>query len=285
MIPARVRLRAWPRASTMRSSCSARRRRREAARRRALADPGDEAPDRAPSKLVDIGRLAELVVRPRCRRRTSRSARSRGTRPSPRRSAPAGALPDRLAHGRADRRSAGASPRHDRRLARPRRPGVGSAGGDAGARRRARRARAGRRAGDPRGGLLHRRLRDGARAGGGADRDPRSEARRVDRLGVPEVRTGVRRTGRRSASRRSSTATTARSPARRSRSRTWAATPIRAKAGEDALAGGATAADAPRTWPKAPSRRATTAGSAEYRAHLARVLGRRALEEALTRAA
>ena len=63
-----------------------------------------------------------------------------------------------------DRRPAGAQPRHDRRLARARRSGLGPAGGAAGARRRGDRARPERRADDRRGGPVpglpdHRRSR------------------------------------------------------------------------------------------------------------------------------
>ena len=62
------------------------------------------------------------------------------------------------------------------------------------------------------------------------------------------------------------------------------ATPLRAKAAEEALAGGASVADAAaRRRPTARSRRPITPGSSEYRAHLARVIARRALEEALAR--
>ena len=61
------------------------------------------------------------------------------------------------------------------------------------------------------------------------------------------------------------------------------ATPLRAKATEDALAGGAKPADAAEHMADGTEPSSDLAASAEYRAHLARVLGRRAIEEALTR--
>ena len=61
------------------------------------------------------------------------------------------------------------------------------------------------------------------------------------------------------------------------------ATPLRAKATEDALAGGAKPADAAEQMAEGTEPASDLAASAEYRAHLARVLGRRAIEEALTR--
>jgi carbon-monoxide dehydrogenase medium subunit len=58
-------------------------------------------------------------------------------------------------------------------------------------------------------------------------------------------------------------------------------TPVRAKAAEDALASGATAADAAEQMAEGTEPPDDTAGSAEFRKHLVRVIGRRALEEAL----
>ena len=58
-------------------------------------------------------------------------------------------------------------------------------------------------------------------------------------------------------------------------------TPLRAAAVEEAVAGGASPADARSTPPTAPSRSSDTAASAEFRMHLARVLTQRALAEAL----
>ena len=61
------------------------------------------------------------------------------------------------------------------------------------------------------------------------------------------------------------------------------AIPIRAKAAEDALAGGAKPADAAAQMAEGADPPSDHAASSEFRAHLARVLGRRAIEEALTR--
>jgi carbon-monoxide dehydrogenase medium subunit len=61
------------------------------------------------------------------------------------------------------------------------------------------------------------------------------------------------------------------------------ATPIRAKATEDALAGGARPADAAEHMAEGTDPPSDVAASSEFRAHLARVLGRRAIDEALTR--
>ena len=59
------------------------------------------------------------------------------------------------------------------------------------------------------------------------------------------------------------------------------ATPLRAKAAEDALAGGASAADAAMLVTEGAEPPSDHAGSSEYRAHLAQVMARRALEQAL----
>jgi carbon-monoxide dehydrogenase medium subunit len=61
------------------------------------------------------------------------------------------------------------------------------------------------------------------------------------------------------------------------------ATPMRAKAAEDALASGAKPADAAAYMAEGADPASDHAASAEFRAHLARVLGRRAIDEALTR--
>jgi carbon-monoxide dehydrogenase medium subunit len=58
-------------------------------------------------------------------------------------------------------------------------------------------------------------------------------------------------------------------------------TPLRARAAEDALAGGATVADAAALAAEGTEPPTDQAGSSEYRAHLARVLARRALEQAM----
>ena len=59
------------------------------------------------------------------------------------------------------------------------------------------------------------------------------------------------------------------------------ATPLRAKAAEDALAGGSTATDAAAHVTEGTEPPSDQAGSSEYRAHLAQVITRRALEQAL----
>jgi aerobic carbon-monoxide dehydrogenase medium subunit len=59
------------------------------------------------------------------------------------------------------------------------------------------------------------------------------------------------------------------------------ATPLRAKAAEDALAAGASVADAAAHVADGTDPPTDTAGSAEYRTHLAQVLARRALEQAM----
>lgn len=59
------------------------------------------------------------------------------------------------------------------------------------------------------------------------------------------------------------------------------ATPLRAKAAEDALAGGTSAADAAMLVTEGAEPPSDQAGSSEYRAHLAQVMARRALEQAL----
>ena len=60
------------------------------------------------------------------------------------------------------------------------------------------------------------------------------------------------------------------------------ATPLRAKAAEDALASGSSVADAAALVTEGADPPADNAGSSEYRAHLARVVTRRALEQALS---
>jgi carbon-monoxide dehydrogenase medium subunit len=59
------------------------------------------------------------------------------------------------------------------------------------------------------------------------------------------------------------------------------ATALRAKAAEDALAGGASVADAADAVAEGAEPPSDLSGSAEYRAHLARVIARRALEQAM----
>jgi carbon-monoxide dehydrogenase medium subunit len=62
-----------------------------------------------------------------------------------------------------------------------------------------------------------------------------------------------------------------------------AGTPVRAEAAEDALASGVSAADAAEQIAEGTEPPEDTAASADFRRHLARVLGKRALEEALAR--
>jgi carbon-monoxide dehydrogenase medium subunit len=61
------------------------------------------------------------------------------------------------------------------------------------------------------------------------------------------------------------------------------ATPLRAGGVEEALAGGASPADAATRAAEGTSPPSDTNGSAEYRRHLATVLTRRALEKAFSR--
>jgi aerobic carbon-monoxide dehydrogenase medium subunit len=61
------------------------------------------------------------------------------------------------------------------------------------------------------------------------------------------------------------------------------ATPIRAAAAEDAIAGGASAEDASQRIAEGAEPRSDHAASSEFRRHLSKVLGKRALEEASSR--
>ena len=61
------------------------------------------------------------------------------------------------------------------------------------------------------------------------------------------------------------------------------ATPLRATAAEDAIAGGASIAEAASLVPEGSEPPSDSSASAEFRRHLAQVLGRRALEEASAR--
>jgi carbon-monoxide dehydrogenase medium subunit len=60
-------------------------------------------------------------------------------------------------------------------------------------------------------------------------------------------------------------------------------TPMRAAAAEDAIAGGASAEDAAERIPEGTGPRSDHAASADFRRHLSKVLGKRALEEAAAR--
>jgi aerobic carbon-monoxide dehydrogenase medium subunit len=61
------------------------------------------------------------------------------------------------------------------------------------------------------------------------------------------------------------------------------ATPLRAREAEEAIAGGASIAEAASSIPEGTDPPSDTAASADFRRHLAEVLGRRALEEAVAR--
>jgi aerobic carbon-monoxide dehydrogenase medium subunit len=61
------------------------------------------------------------------------------------------------------------------------------------------------------------------------------------------------------------------------------ATPLRASAAEKAIAGGATIEEAVKVIPQGTDPPSDTAASSDFRLHLSTVLGRRALEEAVTR--
>ena len=76
---------------------------------------------------------------------------------------------------------------------------------------------------------------------------------------------------------------TARSRGRRSRSRTWAARRSTRTATEKALADGASIEDAAALAAEGTEPSSDHAASADFRRHLARVLTRRALEEAAAR--
>ena len=130
-----------------------------------------------------------------------------------------------------------------------------------------------RRAGHRRGGLLHRLPRVGVGTRRAVHRDPGAEGRRR-RAGRSRSSTGGPRTGPSSASPPSTTAPRA-SPSstwgrRRSSPRPWS-TPSPAAPRQPRP---------PSTRPTMPNRQADLNASIEYRTHLAKVLVRRALEEA-----
>jgi carbon-monoxide dehydrogenase medium subunit len=60
-------------------------------------------------------------------------------------------------------------------------------------------------------------------------------------------------------------------------------TPLRAREAEAKIAGGASIAEAASSIPQGTEPSSDTAASADFRRHLAEVLGRRALEEAVER--
>ena len=146
-------------------------------------------------------------------------------------------------------------------------------------RRRARCTRPGGRSGDRGHGVLHRCLPDGARAGRDARGDSRSEAR-LGRLVVyedepssPGLGNG-RRCGRDEDERCAPTTIALTN---------MGATPLRAHASEDALAGGSSIEDAAALAAEGTEPSSDHAASAEFRRHLARVLTKRALVEAASR--
>ena len=134
-----------------------------------------------PAVLVDVGRAARPLLHQRRAATTSRSARSPATTTSSTTRRARRARAAARGSGRRGRRPAGAPPRHARRLARARRPGVRPARGRARARRHDRGARARRRARDRGHRLLRGLPRDRARAR--RDASPRSACRKIDGAG------------------------------------------------------------------------------------------------------
>ena len=103
-------------------------RRRQAPRRRPLAAAADEAPPRPAGARWSTSAASPTCATSATPATASPSARSPATTTSRERPRCRGALRDPRRRGGRDRRPAGAPPRHDRRLARPRRPRVGPAG-------------------------------------------------------------------------------------------------------------------------------------------------------------
>ncbi len=212
--------------------------------------------------------------RPALRARGGRSHRRRSPdapcrarcRPDPR-----GVLRRARTRGRRGRRPAGAPPRDDRGLRLARRSRLRSRDRAEGARRRARRARRGRRADACGGRVLHRSLRERTRARRAARRDSRAEGRERGVSQVLAAYAGLgdgRRRGGRGRRAQSQVALCQHGP-----------TPLRASAVEEALAGGASAADAAVHAAEGADPPSDVSASSEYRAHLAQVLVRRALEQ------
>ncbi len=139
-----------------------------------------------PSLLVDVGGLTELSY---VRDAGDSIAIGALTRHHDVATAPlvAGAQPARVVRRGADRRPAGSSSRHDRRLARARRSRVGPARGRARARRRDRHRGRRRRSDGAGRGVLPRRLRDGGGPAGARDGGAGAEAHRRPRLELSEV--------------------------------------------------------------------------------------------------
>ena len=203
---------------------------------------------------------------------TSPSARSPGTATSRRSDLLAEHVPLLRPRGEPRRRPAGAPPRHDRRLDRPRRPGVRPAGDDAGARRDVRRPGTERHARDRRRRLLRGLPR--RRRWPPTSCSPRSACRRCTGAGW-----GFQKFNRRAqdwaivgvaAWRRNGDAGVGLV--------NMGSTPILATSVASALAGGASVADAAEQAAAEADPQADLNASVEYRAHLAKVLTRRALE-------
>ena len=250
------------------------RRRRQAPRRRPLAAAADEAAARHAGGARRHRPRAATCRTSATPATTSPSARSPATATSRRPTCCKQQVPILRARRRPGRRPAGAPPRHHRRLDRARRSGVATCPQSCSrsAARMVARARSGER--DDRGGrLLHGLPRVRARARRAAHRDPRAEGRRA-RAGRSRSSTGAPRTGRSSASPRCTNGTTGIALVN------MGSTPVRATAVEQALAGGASAADAAQHAAEGHEPPADLNASVEYREHLARVLVRRALEEA-----
>jgi carbon-monoxide dehydrogenase medium subunit len=161
-------------------------------------------------------------------------------------------------------------PRHDRRLDRPRRPCIRPRDDRAQPRRRARRRRPRRRAHDPSRRVLHRCLFDGAGA-----RDVLTEIR------VPKTERGVYLKYQRSARDWATVGVAAADVGGRVQVAlaSMGATPLRAHAVERALVDGASPAEAAEHAAEGAEPQSDVSASSDYRAHLARVLARRALEQ------
>ena len=281
MIPGTVRLRRR-RDRRPRPPAARQAERRQAPRRRPLADPRAEAPGRPAGACSSTSAACHDLAYVRDAGDTSRSAPSPATRLRER-AAPAGALPDREPHGGADRRPAGPSPRHDRRLARTRRPGLRPPGGDARARRRAGRSRratasvSSRRPTSSRTSSRRQSApprcspRSGCRSSATRPAGPTSKAQ--------PARSGLGNRRRR----RDRPAHERHGRQRRDRPRQHGRHP----ATGERSGSGAGRRTLHRRRRRAPRRGNGAArrlgGSSAYRAHLVTVIGRRALEEALSR--
>ena len=248
------------------------RRRRQAPGRRPLAAPAHEAAPGHAGVLIDVGRLREpryvreedghVAIGALTRHHDiATSAVALAER--------AGARPRR----RPGRRPPGAPPRHDRRLDRPRRPGLGPARRGAGARRDASSPRARR-------GVARSPRRTSS---AGSSRRPWPPTSCWSRSGCRHVAAAV-------VVREVQPARPGLGDRRGSRPRTsdgvgvglvnMGPVPLRAGGVEAALAAGRARPTPPSAPPRAPSPRRTSTPPSSTAEHLARVLVRRALEEA-----